>query len=429
METTVASNTWQKIKLLVKGLIIGTMVLILMIPAWFVNNLIEERESRQAEATLEVSSKWAGPQNVSGPILVLPYRAIVQTGDQTVPVSRLAYVLPDKFNVQSTITPEKRHRGIFEVMLYSATINMTGRFNNIPLQKLGLTADQVDWKDAYVCLRLTDAKGLREELKMKWSDSSLVLNPSTPDNAVMREGFTAPVIVHADSSIDFSATVNVNGSGNLLFTPVGKETTVELSSKWKDPSFTGAQLPEHSITADGFNAKWTSLGHTRSFQQAWKNERVDISSAAFGTNIFIAVSDCQKVSRSVKYAILCILLTFAAFFIMEVVNKRSVHPFQYGLIGLALILFYTLLLSFSEYTGFNIAYIMSTLATIGLIGWFVRGILQSVRLSTILGLTIVLMYGYVFTILQIQDYSLLLGSIGLFITLAVIMNYSRKISW
>jgi len=133
--------------------------------------------------------------------------------------------------------------------------------------------------------------------------------------------------------------------------------------------------------------------------------------------------------RSIKYAILCILLTFAAFFIIETVNKKSVHPFQYALIGAALILFYTLLLSFSEYTGFNIAYILASVATVGLIAWFVKGILQSSKLTLILSIVLVLMYSYVFTILQLQDYSLILGSIGLFLTLAVIMHFSKKIQW
>jgi inner membrane protein len=133
--------------------------------------------------------------------------------------------------------------------------------------------------------------------------------------------------------------------------------------------------------------------------------------------------------RSVKYAILCILLTFAAFFIIETINKRSVHPFQYALIGLALILFYTLLLSFSEYTGFNTAYIIASAATAGLIAWFVKGLLQSTRLTSFLSVILVLMYSYIFTILQLQDYSLLLGSIGLFLTLAIIMHFSKRIQW
>lgn len=126
---------------------------------------------------------------------------------------------------------------------------------------------------------------------------------------------------------------------------------------------------------------------------------------------------------------LCILLTFAAFFLIDVINRKSVHPFQYGLIGLALVLFYVLLLSFSEYIGFNTSYAIAAVATIGLIGWFVKGILSSGRLSSLLSLVLLFIYSYVFTILQLQDYALLVGSIGLFVTLAVIMHFSRKIQW
>jgi inner membrane protein len=141
------------------------------------------------------------------------------------------------------------------------------------------------------------------------------------------------------------------------------------------------------------------------------------------------VSGYQKTMRSVKYAILCILLTFTAFFLIETNNKKSVHPVQYALIGFALVLFYTLLLSFSEYIGFNGAYAIATAATVALVTWFVKGILQSTKLSVLLSLLLVLLYSYVFTILQLQDYALLLGSVGLFLTLAVVMYYSRKIQW
>ena len=154
-----------------------------------------------------------------------------------------------------------------------------------------------------------------------------------------------------------------------------------------------------------------------------------MNNAAFGTDLYVPVSGYQKTMRSVKYAVLCILLTFAAFFLIETVNKKSVHPLQYGLVGIALVIFYTLLLSFSEYMQFNASYIISTIATVGLITWFVKGVLGSVRLSALLSMILVLMYGYIFTILQLQDYALILGSIGLFITLAVVMYFTRKIKW
>jgi inner membrane protein len=177
------------------------------------------------------------------------------------------------------------------------------------------------------------------------------------------------------------------------------------------------------------------LAYKRNFPQQFRQyespsgKTYDIQSSAFGLDLFVPVNAYQKTLRSVKYAILCIVLTFAAFFIIETINKKSVHPFQYGLIGLALILFYTLLLSFSEYIGFNPAYGVASLCTIGLITWFVKGILQSSKLSTILSIVLVLVYSYVFSILQLQDYSLLLGSVGLFFTLAIIMYFSRRLQW
>ncbi len=430
MDTTIATSIWQKSKLLVKGGLIAILVLFLMIPAHFVQELVTEREARQKEAFDEVSSKWAGRQNITGPVLVLPYNEMVTMGDgKTGFVKKQAYVLPDQLEIHSTVTPEQRHRGIFQVMLYTSSIQLKGKFNAIPFRNLDLDPSLVLWNEAYVCMGLEDSKGLKEEIKLNWNDSASTLSPEAVNNGVMKEGFTSPVSVMPDQQVNFSANISVNGSRQLLFTPVGKETTVTLSSAWPDPSFTGGALPDHRITDSGFVATWRSLAHTRSFPQAWKETSYDLSSASFGADLFIAVNGYQKTMRSVKYAVLCILLTFAAFFIIESVSRKSVHPFQYALIGLALILFYTLLLSISEYLSFNTAYIIASFATVGLIAWFVKGILHSSRMTTIMTLVLVLMYSYIFSILQLQDYSLLLGSIGLFLTLGVIMHFSKKIQW
>ena len=424
--TTITTSIWQKSKLLIKGFLIAGLVLLLLIPAYFVQNLIEEREARQKEAFAEVSSKWAGRQNIIGPVLVLPYN---QSPNVIGAAKHYAYFLPDNLNIEAEVRPEERHRGIYQVMLYSSTIKLKGKFNPLPLEKFKIEPANFLWHEAYICLSLADARGLKEDITLNWNDSSVIASPAAINNAVIKDGFIAPVNVSAGNSFNFSSTISFNGSEQLLFTPVGKETTVKLSSTWPDPSFTGDQLPDHRIADSGFVATWKSLSHTRTFPQAWEETTYNLQSSSFGADLFIPVNGYQKTMRSVKYAVLCILLTFAAFFIIETVNKKSVHPFQYGLIGLALILFYTLLLSFSEYTGFNTAYIIASVATVGLIGWFVRGILQSGKLTTVLGVILVLMYSYVFTILQLQDYSLLLGSIGLFLTLAVIMHFSKKIQW
>ncbi len=431
---TVANNVWQKSKLIVKGLIIGALALLLLIPAYFVQNLIQEREARQQEAFNEVSSKWADRQNITGPVLVVPYTKLsTDNNGKQIIIKSLAYFLPDKLNVESAVRPEKRYRGIYQVMLYSSSIKLSGNFSALPLQKLNLAPTDLVWNEAYVCLGITDAKGLKDELQINWNNSILSLSPSYINNAVFKEGFVTPVAIteaEAKTGFSFSSQININGSEQLLFTPVGKQTTVQMQSTWPDPSFTGNQLPDTSaISKNGFIAKWKSLAHTRNFPQTWKDDSYNLNSASFGTDLFIPVNGYQKTMRSVKYAILCILLTFTAFFLIETNNKKSVHPLQYALIGFALILFYTLLLSFSEYIGFNGAYAVATVATVGLITWFVKGLLQSMTLSVLLSLVLVLLYSYVFTILQLQDYALLLGSVGLFLTLAIVMYCSRKIQW
>jgi inner membrane protein len=456
MESTI-QNVWSKSKVLVKGLIIGFLVLLLIIPTLFVQNLVEEREQRQKEAIIEVSSKWAGQQVVTGPFIVLPYwQTDSDTAIKKVRSKHFAYFLPDLLSVNATVTPREKYRGIYKVMLYNSKINLSGSFNGVNLQQLNILPEDVIWNEAFVKFNLADVKGLNEEMILTWNQQKLVLSPQSFDDNSGSNGLTATLPLNDSGQlgvIDFSSQIDINGSEQLLFTPVGKSTAVAIQSSWPHPSFKGDILPQTSqVKENGFSATWKSLAHKRAFPQQWKDNAyvlgnvpgntnsttrtIDvvtagnhISSAAFGTDLFVPVNNYQKTMRSVKYAVLCILLTFSAFFLIETTNKRSVHPFQYGLIGMALIVFYVLLLSFSEYVGFTTSYIIASLATVGLIGWFAKSILVSGRLSGVLSVVLVLMYTYIFTLLQLQDYSLLFGSIGLFITLAVIMYFSRKIQW
>jgi inner membrane protein len=444
---TIIENVWTKSKLLIKALIIGILVLLLQIPAFYVRNLIEEREARQNEAIAEVSSKWAGQQNITGPILVLPYWANEGDSTQKKRSKHYASFLPDELNVSAKLIPQEKSRGIYKVILYNSKINISGLFKTVQPQKLNIPVENIIWDESFIRLHLSDYKGLNEEPTLTWNDQSLNLMAQSIDPVAMEEGLIAPITltgINDLKDIRFSSELNLSGSEKLLFTPVGKSTSVQLASSWPHPSFTGNILPQTSQVNDsGFSAAWKSLSHKRNFPQQWKDDdflvyqikenRVagnsTISNASFGVDLFVPVNGYQKTMRSIKYAALCILLTFAAFFIIETNNKKSIHPFQYGLIGVALILFYTLLLSFSEYIGFNPAYAIASVFTIGLIAWFVKGILASSRLAILLSSILMLLYVYVFTILQLQDYSLLLGSVGLFITLGVIMYYSRKIQW
>jgi inner membrane protein len=438
--TAITTDIWSKSKVLIKAGIIGILILLLLIPTYYVKDLIEEREARQKEAIAEVNQKWAGKQTITGPILAVPYNATTaDVNGKVTNVKKYAYFLPDQLQVDAIANPQEKHRGIYKVMLYNAQVNMKGLFEKVNLSQLGIDPQTVFWNEVFVRMSITDTRGLNDELQLKWNDSTLQFSPNAIGEQDGAGGLTARLPIQSIeelNKISFESKLNVSGAEQLLFTPIGKTSKINVESTYPHPSFTGEVLPQSNLVKDsGFTASWISLAHKRSFPQEFRQNEspngktYNVESAAVGMNLIVPVNAYQKTLRSIKYAILCIALTFAAFFLIETINRKSVHPFQYGLIGLALILFYTLLLSFSEYIGFNPAYGIASLCTIGLIAWFVKGILSSTKLSIILSVVLMLVYSYVFSILQLQDYSLLLGSIGLFITLAVIMYFSRKLQW
>lgn len=431
---SVVKTAWEKSKLLVKGLIIGAIALLLLIPAYFVKEVIIEREKRQEEVYKEVSSKWASDQTLTGPVLHIPYTEVVnvtnQNGVQEKRTTKYLYLLPESLQVDALAVPEKRKRGIFQVMLYSADLQLNGSFDLRQINELRIDPALIHWNDAYLSIGLTDLSGLQNPPLLNWKDTGINLKSGTREGSFLKETLVAPVSIAADEKISFSTRLEVNGSRNLQFVPAGNETTVKMRSAWPDPSFTGTILPKHVISDSGFTANWKALAHTRNFPQTWTQDTYHkLDATAFGVDLHIPVNGYQKTLRSVKYALLCIVLTFAGFFLIETNNKKSVHPFHYGLIGVALILFYTLLLSFTEYIGFNAAYLVASVAVIGLIAWFVKSLLALSRPAILVGLILVLVYAYVFTTLQLNDYSLIMGSVGLFLALAVIMKFSKKIQW
>ena len=203
-----------------------------------------------------------------------------------------------------------------------------------------------------------------------------------------------------------------------------------MTSNWNTPSFDGAFLPDkRDINTSGFNASWKILHLNRNYPQSWLNNSFSVNNSAFGINLLLPIDNYTKTDRSIKYAILFIALTFLIFFFLELLNNKSVHPLQYILIGFALCLFYVLLLSISEHINYTLSYIIASVMTIGLITWYSLSILHDKKLSFLVGGNLVLLYSFIFTIIQLEDFSLLMGSIGLFLILALVMYFSKKINW
>jgi inner membrane protein len=429
----IINSFWDRNKIILKSFFIGLLVLLLLIPAAFIQNLVNERQSRQQEAVNEISSKWAGAQTVTGPVIGIPYIEQTTYDNNTTTVKKWAYFLPDKLDMQAHIIPEKRYRGIYQVIVYTATLQIKGSYDSLRIADLGIRPEQLLWNEAAVFFDISDVQGLKEEMTLQLAGTNLDLIPAKYTTDQFKNSLSAalPVAVgNLHGPLEFAATVELKGSGNLLFVPAGKTTTVKTVSSWPDPSFAGSYLPDvRTVKDSGFAADWRVLYVNRNFPQQWKASQYDMGKSSFGVNLLVPVDAYQQTTRSVKYSILIILLTFTAFFLIEWVYRSAIHSLQYILVGFALCLFYTLLLSFSEYIGFNKAYLVAALATIILIAWYVRSILRSSKMAVFIGLLLTLLYGFIFTLIQLQDYALLMGSIGLFITLAVVMYFSRKIKW
>lgn len=446
-----------KSSLSLKLFVIGFLIAILMIPIGIIAFLTDERESRQDEAFREVSGKWGNEQTITGPILSIPYKDKVErtTGEGTVIDETILYAhfLPKELNIKGKIDPAKRKRGIYEVVVYNANLEISGRFLAPDFSKWDIAKDDILYKQAFVTLGIPDMRGIKEILDLEWGNKKHAFNPGVKTSDVVATGINADIDLSQNNndSQNFKITLSLNGSRDLYFAPLGRSTQAELSSAWSDPSFQGSFLPEsHTINEAGFTAAWKVLELNRSFPQRFLghlgavepitqpnySEKMPVISQAgiinqsnFGVRLLVPADEYQETVRALKYAIMLLSLTFLVLFFYEAMRGVRVHPLQYILIGLALALFYLLLLSISEYLGFKTAYLLSALTIIGLITLYSKSIFKAWRPALLEALILVFVYGFIFVILQLEDYSLLVGSLGLLAILSLVMLVSRRIDW
>lgn len=425
-------SIWLKQSLFVKLGSIGFLVLILMLPNALIRELINERQYRQDEATMSVSQSWGGPQTITGPVLSIPYTSwIEQENGKRTGIQEIAHFLPEQLTVDGDVRHEIRQKGIYDVILFQSGLQLKGHFPKPDFTALHINPDDVQWDQAKLSLGISGMSGIKSAINLDWNGQTLQMEPGTADPKLLASGVSTGVSLDApEETLPFSLPLTINGSSFLHFEPVGKQTDVSLRSDWHSPSFEGAFLPDpREISANGFSASWQVLDLNRNYPQSWKNGTFNLGDAAFGVRLVQPVDEYLKNDRSAKYAILVIGLTFMIYFFFEILRKFHIHPFQYFLIGLALSVFYLLLLSLSEYIGFNLAYLIATLATIGLIAGYSTSFLKSAAMTLQLTMLLTAIYGFIFIVLQLEDYALLAGSVGIFAALAAVMYYSRKVDW
>lgn len=453
----------ERYSMTVKLLAIGFLTLLLLIPLGMIRGLINERKYTQSSAVQEITSKWSGEQIVTGPCIVIPYTQERIVNDKREMFTRNLLLLPEVLDVQTNTVVEKRKRGIYDASVYKAEIGLTGAFDFGEIEKAGIKRENIQFDKARIIMGITDLKGIREAVSLQLDGETFAMEPGIPVENLftgsgmnvyapdMEKAVGAPNIstgifaaglnarpdsllgdVEMNEKIPFSVILHLNGSTGLYVVPVGKVTAAAFQSDWATPSFGGDFLPvTHDITDEGFSADWKVLDLNRSYGQVVGGDDSPtinlMASSLFGVKFIQPVDQYQQNLRSVKYGVLIILLTFVVVLFIELIKKKPVNPFHYLLVGLALVLFYALLLSLSEIWGFNLAYAVAALMTIVMITLHMAAILRNREQGLLVGLLLAFLYVFVFLLIWMESYSLLVGSLGLFVILGIIMYYARKV--
>lgn len=411
-----------------KLLIIGGLLLLMLIPLRMVNGIIEDRQENKAEAIKTISNAWSDNQVIVGPVLTIPTKSVSKDKDGKT-VTEITYYnfFPEELNISGEVAPEIRYKGIFEHPVFTADLKINGHFNNFDITTT--TSENILWEKAFITIGFSDQKGVYKTPELLWNNEPNNFNPGTYKQNNIQKGVHSFVKLSRDNKkVPFVISLSLKGSDALLFQPIARENKVSLASSWTNPNFTGSFLPiAKSISQDGFEAKWDISRFAFNYgtiSTAWDS--------AFGVSLLLPVDSYRNALRATKYGILFLALTFMACFLFEVIGKLKIHPFQYSLVGLALVIFYLLLVSFSEFIGFIYAYIIASLATISLIALYTHfSLIKRIRpaFTAVMTTTLVLLYSYLYVLLQLQDSSLLFGSIGAFLAVAALMYFTRDINW
>ncbi|RMQ46614.1 hypothetical protein ALQ04_04394 [Pseudomonas cichorii] len=426
---------------------IAALIILLLIPLMMIGSLIADRQQQRDTVLENIASSSSLSQQLSGPVMAVPYRKWVRiwkTNPQTnesyqEPAQEKGYLyfLPERFELDGKVQTELRSRGIYEARLYHADNRISGHFV-IP-ENLGLSENLADYEfeRPFLAVGISDVRGIESAMQLQLEGQTLDFIPGTR-LAWLGEGVSVNLPMQDGAQqvrLEFAFDLRLQGTGQLKVIPVGKSSSVKLAADWPHPSFIGNYLPtRREISAQGFSANWQTSFFSTNLEDALvrcqqTNKCQEFKSRSFGVSFIEPVDQYLKSERAIKYALLFIVLTFAGFFLFEVLKSLAVHPIQYALVGVSLALFFLMLLSLSEHVGFANAYLLSAGACVTLIGFYVCHVLQSVRNGIGFSVALTALYGLLYGLLSAEDYALLMGSLLLFGLLGVFMVLTRRLDW
>jgi inner membrane protein len=433
--------------LLSKAIVIGFLLILLLIPIGQMESLVSERVGMRQEAAQRVAQSWGGSQTTAGVLLAIPvettrvFTEVAANGRETQrrEVERnVLYVLPDTLRVDAGANLDSRTVGLYETQVYTAGVQLEGEFATRDFAALVPAKEgrEVKWNEVRLMVLNSESRSLRavDDLWVAGESGRVAA-----DAYAGLAGISTPVPESAlrdAGSIPFRLKLTLAGSGSLTFLPLARKADIRLKSVWPHPKFEGAPAPlEPRISDEGFTANWSVLEINRNFGQSWFDgevrpglpAEVAFAQSGVGVSFYEPVDVYQRNYRAVHYAVLLIVITFLTFFLWEHLSGLAIHAMQYLMVGLALALFYLLLLALSEHVSFDLAYTVSAGALVVLITVYLTGVLGRLALGAGAGLAT--LYTLLYWILRSEDYSLLMGALLLFGVLSVLMVATRKVDW
>lgn len=443
--------------LFLKVLVIGLVLILISVPLSLIGSIVHERQQRQNEAVREIGASYAGPQRLLGPVLVMPYSERYRSEETTTDadgnkrkqlverrVDRLRYIFPDKLEIQGDLAVNLKRRSIFQTPVYEWQTAIKGTFQvPVPTPTERTTPDsRIDWGTPYVAFALSDMRGVSGTPVLEWGGRRATFEKGSRIN-FSDSGMHAPIALPTSGkpeNVNFSLKFGLRGTERLSVVPLGESNQIQMTSTWPHPSFGGRFLPDpqsQSLSAAGFSATWNvsalASAATQQFQRASTGGGDRCADAgcleAIEVRLMEPVNVYTKSDRALKYGFLFVGITFAAFFLFELLKRLRIHPAQYFLVGLAQALFFLLVLSLSEHIAFSLAYLAAAGASVGLIGFYLAHVMHSLWRGAGFGVVLGLLYAALYGLLVSEDIALMLGSLLLFALLAVAMIVTRRLDW
>jgi inner membrane protein len=420
----------------IKIVLIFFLILLFLIPISYIKGMINDRQNYQNKAVASITEPLGGKPEIQGIVIAIPFKTYTQSIDKNdvkhIEINtKYIYFAPDLYSLDIAVNPYYLNRGIFKVPVFNGEIALESKFDSFDVSHFKISEKNIMRDEAIIMLGLSSTKNLTTAPMLKIDGNYLPISPIKYDSITPFKSTVYYDIPekYLEKGFSLNGKLNIQGGEDIKIQPIGSDNIIKMNSAWPTPGFSGGWLPaSRKITDSGFTAQWNIAGLSTVFPKSWISN-TDYNGESIKVSFITPVDTYQKTTRSIKYSLLFLIIPFLSIFICEIFSNIRVHPVQYCLIGFADIMFYLILLSTSEHISFNISYLIGAVCVSATTLFYAATIFKKIKWGLLLSGVQIISYGFLYGTLQTEDYALLIGSIGLFIVVVLLMFITRKVDW